>query len=108
MSLFQCECCGCCENTAYSLQGFKMFADGFDWSYAPEREGKLLCSACGPSHYKSGKPSGYGKWHNRFPRTYLPLGMFRKARNGNLEHIETGDQDYHKYRIEAPECTDLL
>lgn len=37
MSLFQCEVCGCCENTALSCQGFHWMADLFDWSYAPER-----------------------------------------------------------------------
>ena len=99
MSLFQCENCGCCENTALSCQGFKYVQESFDWSQIPDRQGKMLCSACGPSHYYNGTPSEYGKWHNKFPRTYLPLGMFRKARNGNLEHIETGDQDYHKYAI---------
>jgi hypothetical protein len=25
--------------------------------------------------------------------------MFRTAKNGNLEHVETGDQDYHKYSV---------
>ena len=99
MSLFQCENCGCAENTADSCQGFKAVHDSFDWSAIPERLGKMLCSACGPTHYAGGTPSGFGKWHNHFPRTYLPLGMFRKARNGNLEHVETCDQDYHKYAI---------
>jgi hypothetical protein len=33
---------------------------------------------------------------------FLPLGMFRTARNGNLEHVETGDQDFRKYAVTAP------
>lgn len=100
MSLFQCENCGCCENTALSCHGFKYMQESFDWSEIPERKGMMLCSACGPTHYRDGTPSHYGKWHNRYPRVYLPMGMFCRASNGNLEHIETGNQDYHKYSIQ--------
>lgn len=102
MSLFQCEVCGCCENTALSCQGFYWMTDLFDWSYAPEREGKKLCSACGPTHYKSGKQSEWGVWHGRFPRVRLPLGAFKTDRQGNLAHVETGDTDYHRYEIQEP------
>lgn len=100
MSLFQCENCGCCENTALSFQGFKMLAEEFDWSYAPDREGMLLCSACGPSLFKDGDPSVKGgKWHGSFPRVFLPKGQFKTDRNGNLAHIESGDTNYLKYKV---------
>lgn len=99
MSLFQCEVCGCCENTALSSQGFKVMRDCFDWSYAPERKGKRMCSACGPVRYTDGTPTRYGKWHDRFPRTYLPLGMFRTNERGNLANIDTGDEDFYKWEI---------
>lgn len=100
MSLFQCENCGCCENTALSSQGFKgPFADFFDWSYAPERRGKLLCSACGPVMFASGEATEYGRWHNRFPRTFLPKGQFVTNSVGNLAHRETGDEDFQKYAL---------
>lgn len=100
MSLFQCENCGCVENTALSAQGFKLLAKSFDWSYAPERKGMLLCSACGPCVYKDGtKARDYGEWHNRFTRVYLPKGMFKTNERGNLEHIETGSEDYQAYQI---------
>lgn len=102
MSLFQCEACGCCENTALSCQGFHWMAELFDWSYAPEREGKKLCSACGPAHYKSGKPSEWGSWHGEFDRVFLPLGMFKTNQRGDLAHIETGDSDFRKYAIPTP------
>lgn len=102
MSLFQCEVCGCRENTALACQGFYWMTDLFDWSYAPDREGKKLCSACGPTHYKSGKPSEWGSWHGKFERVFLPLGMFKTGRRGGLAHIETGDVDYHKYAIPTP------
>jgi len=99
MSLFQCEKCGCCENTALAAQGFHWMADLFDWTYAPELEGKRLCSACGPTLYRDGKPTKFGKWHDVFERTFLPLGMFRTNERGNLSHIETGSEDYRAFVI---------
>ena len=99
MSLFQCENCGCCENTALSSQGFAQWPDRFDWTDMQDRRGKLLCSACGPTRYKDGSATVYGEWHEHFPRKFLPLGMFRTAKNGNLEHVETGDQDWEKYVV---------
>lgn len=102
MSLFQCENCGCVENTALSSQGFNGFFEKFfDWSYAPERKGMRLCSACGPVKYADGTPSEErGKWHNVFPREYLPLGMFETNQRGNLAHKETGSDDYRPYIIQ--------
>ena len=100
MSLFQCENCGCVENTALSSQGFHgLFEKLFDWSYAPERKGMKLCSACGPVKYSDGRDTKYGKWHNVFTREYLPKGMFATNDVGNLSHRENGDDDYHKYTI---------
>ena len=102
MSLFQCEVCGCRENTAYSMQGFKGITECYDWSYAPERKGLLLCSACGPTHEVGGAQSGFGVWHGNFERVFLPLGMFKKNHRGNLAHVETGDEDYRAYAVPAP------
>lgn len=102
MSLFQCQVCGCVENTALSAQGFAMMAHLFDWSYAPERQGLKLCSACGPSRYNDGTDTKYGKWHRQFPRNYLPHGMFETNRVGNISHIETGSEDYRPYVKSEP------
>ncbi|MGL4754772.1 MAG: hypothetical protein ACRCXB_20575 [Aeromonadaceae bacterium] len=100
MSLFQCENCGCCENTALSSQGFvNGMEQYFDWSYAPGLKGMRLCSACGPIRYSSGKPTEYGTWHCRFPRTFLPNGMFVTNHVGNLAHKETGDEDFMRFEI---------
>jgi hypothetical protein len=108
MSLFQCEYCGCCENTATSQTGFKLFPDSFDWSYAPERKGLALCSACGPLYYKGGEKTKYGgQWHNKFPRTFLPLGKFKTNKVGNLEHIETGSEKFMDYALPSPEYKDF-
>ena len=98
MSLFQCGHCGCCENTALSSQGFS-WAELFDWSGIEDRRGKRLCSACGPSKFRDGVKADGGQWHEQFDRVFLPMGMFRTALNGNLEHVENGDQDFRKYAI---------
>lgn len=106
MSLFQCENCGCVENTALSSQGHAgIFAEFFDWSKIPHLEGKRVCSACGPTHYKDGSPSAYGggRWHEKFDRVYLPKGMFITNRVGNLEHKETGEENYTQYLLSEEE-----
>jgi len=98
MSLFQCQVCGCCENTALAFQGCDGYAERFfDWNGFEDRRGKKLCSADAPTHYVDGTPTNLGEWHGEFPRRYLPMGMFKTGRNGNLEHIETGEQDISKY-----------
>lgn len=103
MSLFQCENCGCCENTALSSQGFNGFFERlYDWSYAPARKGMKLCSACGPTHYRNGEQTEYGKWHRVFPRVFLPKGKFKTNRVGNLEHIVTGSEDFRSFEIKEP------
>lgn len=100
MSLFQCENCGCRENTSLASQGFEYMTEYFDWSYAPEREGMLLCSACGPSKYKGGQKTEYGEWHGQFDRVFLPKGEFKTNGCGNLEHIESGSEDVLAFAIE--------
>lgn len=103
MSLFQCGHCGCCENTALSGQGCNGYAETFyDWTGLEDRKGKKLCSACAPTQYSGGEATEFGKWHGVFERVFLPAGMFRTARNGNLEHIETGDQDFRRYAHPTP------
>lgn len=98
MSLFQCGVCGCCENTALSFQGCDGYSVNFlDWTGFEDRKGKKLCSACAPTKYSDGKPNGLGKWHDKFKRQYLPMGMFKTAQNGNLEHKITGEQDFTPY-----------
>ena len=78
MSLFQCDECGCCENTA-SARGYHLRKHKGDPS---------LCSEC-----------LHGKWHGKFKKTLLPKGMFITNREGNLEHKETGSTDIEKYEI---------
>ena len=104
MSLFQCESCGCAENTACSDQGF-MLVTIYDWSGLEELKGKQLCCVCGPTKLSSGKSSGYNnEWHNYFPRIFLPKGQFVTSDIGNLAHIDNGDEDYRKYAIRIDQC----
>lgn len=89
MSLFQCYECGCCENTATCNFWSNMTAEG-QWR-GVEAKPWMLCSACDPE---------IGRWHDRFPRLYLPKGMFVTNQRGNLVHRETGDENVNAYAIE--------
>jgi hypothetical protein len=99
VSLFQCERCGCCDNTALSAIVPMRMPDIFDWSGIEDRKSLALCSACGPKKYADGNATGYGRWHNQFPRVFLPMGLFKTAQNGNLEHVDTGEEDFMKYAL---------
>lgn len=95
MSLYQCEKCGCMENTAL---GHFWSRNLIDWP--PEFKDKKLCSECGPPTFpKSEKPTGYGKWHGRFEKLLLPHGMFVANAEGNLAHRHSGSTDVRKYAL---------
>jgi hypothetical protein len=89
MSLYQCERCGCRENTALAMQP-KMPTRWFDWTGIEDRRGKHLCSVCMPTRYADGSPTDGGVWHGEFERVYLPLGEFHTNDRGNLQHTATG------------------
>jgi len=63
MSLYQCEKCGCVENTA---TGFFYGKDDARWP--DDVRGKALCSACAPSNEPDGTATEFGVWHGQFPR----------------------------------------
>jgi hypothetical protein len=53
MSLFQCQHCGCKENTALSAQGFVTLADIYDWTGIEDRRwrtGGIWRGICGIFH----------------------------------------------------------
>lgn len=103
MSLYQCEHCGCCENTALGMQPGTP-PRWFDWTGIEDRHGMELCSACMPQRYSDGTSvSRAGDWHGRFDRIFLPKGMFKTNARGNLEHIETGSEDFRAHAIEGPQ-----
>tara|TARA_Y100000815_G_scaffold262317_1_gene275539 strand:+ start:663 stop:845 length:183 start_codon:yes stop_codon:yes gene_type:complete len=56
----------------------------------------MLCSACDPD---------IGRWHGKFPRLFLPKGMFVTNERGNLAHIETGSEDCQAYAVQQQEQT---
>lgn len=99
MSLFQCENCGCVENTALCFQGCKRNPDSFDWTGIEDRKGKMLCSACAPENFSDGSPTWLGNWHYKFKRTFLPIGEFKTDNQGNLEHIKTGSKNYRDFAL---------
>lgn len=102
MALFQCENCGCVDNTACTDRGFTLIdADKYDWTGIEDLKGMMLCSACGPSKFHDGSPARGGGWHGRFSRTFLPKGMFETNSVGNLCHKETKSEDYWPYEIKG-------
>ena len=103
MSLFQCEHCGCCENTALTSGYLSINHDCFDWTGMEDREGKRLCSACNPAKFSDGTVSRKGgKWHGQFDRVFLPMGEFHTNREGNLQHTKTKSTDFRSFAIDPP------
>jgi hypothetical protein len=44
----------------------------FKWPKEDEQfKGKPLCCECAPQYFSDGKPSGYGKWHNKFSKEHI-------------------------------------
>ena len=68
MPLFKCEHCGCRENTATGCFWSRCNPEIFDWVGIEDRQGKALCSACGPTKYRDGIKTAWGAWHGLFPR----------------------------------------
>lgn len=94
MSLFQCENCGCAENTALAMQGIKHTESWYDWAGIEDRKGMLLCSACAPEKYSDGSLTGLGEWHGEFDLVFLKKGEWKTNDKGNLEHVITGLSDF--------------
>jgi hypothetical protein len=66
--------------------------DDGQWRGVPARPW-MLCSACDPD---------IGQWHDRFPRVFLPKGMFATNQRGNLAHTATGDENVNAYALQEP------
>jgi hypothetical protein len=64
MPLFVCDECNCVENTALGLYYGRHDPDFKDNS----KVGKALCSECAPTEWWNGTKTGWGKWHNQFPK----------------------------------------
>lgn len=119
MSLFQCDVCGCVENTACSDGGNIM-----KYLITKEREPEVYesyrqvlglkeneefgnyCCVCNPvwfnnKQYGIGKNPNKKEWHNRFERIFLPKGEWETNPFGNLQHKITGEEDYYKYAIKS-------
>ena len=72
MSLFQCDKCGCIENTACCGYWYRSFSKSNPKSLK-------WCSFCDPD---------IKAWHFKFSRRFLPKDMFYTNREGNLSHKE--------------------
>jgi len=84
MSLFQCDNCGCKENTALACTYSWICPEAYDWTGMETRRGQKLCSACLPTKFEDGTDSGHGKWHGEFERVYLEKGQYHTDLQGNL------------------------
>lgn len=86
MSIYQCDDCGCAENTALGWYHCRTMKNMVDEKFF----GKKLCSACGPTHFTDGtKIEKMGGWHGRFERTFYPKGSMETDRSGNLVKKDT-------------------
>ncbi len=84
MSIYQCDECGCAENTALGWYHCRTMTDMVD----PKYFGKKLCSVCGPTHFLDGTPiDKMGKWHGKFERTFYPKGTKETGPDGNLRDV---------------------
>jgi len=106
MPLFQCDNCGCLENTALTdctISYMKIFIKNIEEVEKYKKELGLkkdeefgnYCSAC--------CPLGDKKWHGEFSRIFLPKGEFETAPNGNLRHKKTLDEDVERYALKIEE-----
>lgn len=84
MSIFQCGVCGSIDNSALTWWYLKYKMDLWHRS---ELNGKALCSACTPRVFKSGDPTGMGKWHDKFERRFFKIGSLYTDPEGNVRKI---------------------
>lgn len=126
MSLFQCDKCGCAENTStaggYHGRGLVMRDPVVLNSYREvlglkeDEPYGYYCCVCNPEWFtlagaygigpRPADPTSYrrgedgGVWHGYFPRRFLPKGLFHTDEDGNLAHMETLETNYIKYELE--------
>lgn len=127
MSLFQCEKCGCCENTALTNASYRMLdALVSDDELLKESYRKVLglesgvklgnyCSACTPLWFDDRgncgtgpNPSpepGEGLWHGKFERVYYPLGSVYTDKQGNLAGTGLTKGRKEPYVLDVPQRT---
>ena len=86
MSLYQCEKCGCIENTAIGFFHCRN-TDWFSEYQKGTKKGMKLCSVCGPIKTSDGNVTKYGKWHGRFRRRFFPKGTLYTDQEGNIRKI---------------------
>lgn len=89
MSLYQCEKCGCIENTALGWYHCRKMGIAIQ---PKEEQGLALCSACGPTNYTDGKTiEKTGKWHGKFRRRFFPLNTLYTDGEGNVRLIKNDE-----------------
>ena len=88
MSLYQCQKCGCKENTAKGLYHCRNNPEWFCFDDSDDMN-KALCSFCGPLTYSDGEDTKFGKWHGKFDRQFFELDTCYTDTEGNLRIKES-------------------
>lgn len=99
MSIYQCDTCGCLDNTALTWWCLKCKPDLWHRS---ELNGKALCSACTPKVFKNGDPTGLGKWHGQFERRFFLIGSLYTGPNGGVLKKSDNTVPKKEDEVDAP------
>lgn len=92
MGNFICAKCGVIENTATGHWWTRKRIEMYDWPKELEKfKGHGLCSECGPTHFSDGTKTDFGKWHDKFEKTY-----FKDLKSSELE-LRTNLYNYAEY-----------
>jgi hypothetical protein len=97
--MFVCEVCGCVENTGCG-NWWTRFDNHKKVCDIPD--GTALCSACTPTHYKSGEvDKSAGKWHMYFTR---------RLWDGKTQVLNMRPEDYENYikKFEGKTFTEIV
>lgn len=122
MSLFQCDRCGCVENTALSEGGYLIsglvtedeppeIVKSYKAAVGLKEEepfGNYCCVCCPMQFDKKGEfkifeEKDRRQWHSDFPRTFLAKGEWETDERGNLRNKKTGQVGWKGQAVPAPE-----
>jgi hypothetical protein len=96
MSDYQCDQCGCVENSSLGL-----YWDRHSDHWGPQIRGRALCSECAPVHYPDGSTTGYGKWHGRFKqRSAIGRLVDNEGHLWTAEGVAAGDVPKHLHIVQ--------
>lgn len=90
MSIFQCEKCGCLENTTRGLYHTRNMDLYSNYQEGTEK-GMKLCACCAPLNYSDGVKTEFGQWHGRFSRVFYKVNSLYTDGEGNVRNKDTDE-----------------